>query len=187
VNGPIGTSTCFFPFTTDYFTVPNRTALKLATRTQRNKVSQNAVKKKAPGFVPGFCLQELLDHENCRLNLIFLIFTLEKNRDLLENNGLNETEVNMKIYFKHSTRCPVSARAKREMDNYLKSKPDDIEFELIDVISNRGRSDEIAQQFDVEHESPQVIVIDDHNNVIWTGSHRGVTEENLNQAIAGNR
>jgi bacillithiol system protein YtxJ len=69
----------------------------------------------------------------------------------------------------------------------LKSKPDDIEFELIDVISNRGRSDEIAQQFDVEHESPQVIVIDYHNNVIWTGSHRSVTEENLNQAIAGNR
>jgi len=93
----------------------------------------------------------------------------------------------MKIYFKHSTQCPISARATMEMDSYLKSKPQDIEFELIDVISNRRRSDEIAQQFDVEHESPQVIVVDDNNNVIWTGSHRRVTEENLNQAIAGNR
>lgn len=93
----------------------------------------------------------------------------------------------MKIYFKHSTLCPVSARAKREMDNYLKSKPDDIEFELIDVISNRRRSDEIAQKFDVEHESPQVIVVDENDNVIWTGSHRKVTEESLNQAIQENR
>lgn len=92
----------------------------------------------------------------------------------------------MKIFFKHSTLCPVSARARREMDNYLKNKPDDIDFELIDVISNRGRSDEIAQEYDVEHESPQVIVVDG-NNVIWTGSHREVTEENLNQAIAKNR
>jgi bacillithiol system protein YtxJ len=73
------------------------------------------------------------------------------------------------------------------MDRYLENKPEDIEFELIDVISNRARSDEIAQQFDVEHESPQVLVIDDNNNVIWSGSHRSVTEENLNQAIRENR
>jgi bacillithiol system protein YtxJ len=115
------------------------------------------------------------------------MFALEKNRVLLENKGLNETEVNMKIFFKHSTRCPVSARAKREMDSYLKSKPDDIEFELIDVIANRARSNEIAQQFDIEHESPQVILIDDNNNVVWSGSHRRVTEENLIQAIEENR
>ncbi len=93
----------------------------------------------------------------------------------------------MKIYFKHSTRCPISLRAKREMDRYLENKPGDIEFELIDVISNSAKSDEIAQQFDVEHESPQVILIDDNNNVIWTGSHRSVTEENLSQAIRENR
>jgi bacillithiol system protein YtxJ len=117
----------------------------------------------------------------------FLIFTLENNWNLLENKGLNETEVNMKIYFKHSTRCPVSARARREMDSYLKSKPQEIEFELIDVNSNRARSDEIAQQFDVEHESPQAIIIDDNNNVVWTGSHRRVTEENVSQAVEENR
>jgi bacillithiol system protein YtxJ len=92
-------------------------------------------------------------------------------------------EVNMKIYFKHSTRCPVSARAKMEMDHYLKSKPQDIDYELIDVISNRTRSDEIARQFDIEHESPQVIIVDDNNNVIWSDSHRQITEENIIQAI----
>ncbi len=73
------------------------------------------------------------------------------------------------------------------MDRFLESIPRDIEFELIDVISNRLRSDEIAQQFDVEHESPQVIVIDENNNVVWAGSHRIVTEENLNQAIKENK
>lgn len=93
----------------------------------------------------------------------------------------------MKIYFKHSTRCPISARAKREMDSYLKSKPEDIEIEIIEVNSNRARSDEIVQQFDVEHESPQVIVIDDDNNVVWTGSHRRVTEKTLSRAIEENR
>lgn len=92
----------------------------------------------------------------------------------------------MKIYFKHSTQCPVSARAKMEVDSFLKTKPADIEFELIDVISNRSRSNEIARQLDVEHESPQVILIDDQNKVLWTASHRRVTEEKINEAIREN-
>jgi bacillithiol system protein YtxJ len=70
-----------------------------------------------------------------------------------------------------------------EMDHFLKSKPQDIEFELIDVISKRTRSEEIARQFDIEHESPQVIIVDDNNNVIWSDSHRQITEENIIQAI----
>ena len=36
LNDPIGTSQGFFPSITDYFPVPNSTAVKLATRTQRN-------------------------------------------------------------------------------------------------------------------------------------------------------
>ena len=93
----------------------------------------------------------------------------------------------MKILFKHSTRCPVSSRAKMEVDSYLKNKPPEIEFELIDVISDRQRSDEIARQFDVEHESPQAIIIDDNNNVVWTASHRRVNEENIKKALEENQ
>jgi len=92
----------------------------------------------------------------------------------------------MKIYFKHSTQCPISARAKREVDNFLKSKPAEIEFELIDVIANRARSNTIAQQLDIEHESPQVILTDDNNYVLWSASHRGVTEESINEAVKEN-
>ena len=95
----------------------------------------------------------------------------------------------MKIYYKHSYRCPVSAGAKMEMDNYLRDKEenDGIEFELIDVIENQERSDEIAEQFDIEHESPQVILTDDNNRVLWTASHRRVTEKALKNAIAENK
>lgn len=93
----------------------------------------------------------------------------------------------MKIYFKHSTRCPISAGAKREMDRFLESKPDSIEFEMIDVISNRSRSNEIAEQFGIKHESPQVILTNDSGIVLWNASHRQITRENLNRAIEANR
>ncbi len=89
----------------------------------------------------------------------------------------------MKIYFKHSTQCPISARAKREVDRFLENKPGDIEFELVDVLSNRTRSNEIAQQLGVQHESPQVIITDSANKVLWSASHRGITEESIQQAL----
>lgn len=89
----------------------------------------------------------------------------------------------MKIYFKHSTRCPVSAGAKMEMDSYLKIKPENIEFELVDVIDNRDRSDELAEQFDIPHESPQVIITGDDGKVIWADSHRRVTKANIVKVI----
>lgn len=91
----------------------------------------------------------------------------------------------MNIYFKHSTRCPISAAAKTEMDIFLKNNTHPINFELIDVISNRGRSEEIASKFDIEHESPQIIITDENDQVIWNASHRRITEENIEKAIRG--
>jgi bacillithiol system protein YtxJ len=90
----------------------------------------------------------------------------------------------MKIYFKHSTRCPISAAAKMEMDSFLEHDTGKIPFELIDIISNRERSNEIEEKYGIEHESPQVILVDDNDNVLWNASHRRVTEERLKKAIA---
>jgi bacillithiol system protein YtxJ len=93
----------------------------------------------------------------------------------------------VKIYFKHSTRCPISAGAKIEMDSFLRHNDKDgdlnYEYELIDVIGNRERSNEIAQSFGIEHESPQIIITDNNNKVIWHASHRAITEESIKKAF----
>jgi bacillithiol system protein YtxJ len=89
----------------------------------------------------------------------------------------------MKIIFKHSYRCSISLRAKEEMDNFLNEYPHKVDFESIDVINNRARSNEVAEQFGVRHESPQIIIIDDDNNVIWNASHSRITEENIRSAV----
>lgn len=92
----------------------------------------------------------------------------------------------MKIYFKHSTRCPISAGAKMEMDSYLQGKPGSVEYELIDVIANRSRSDEVAERFDIPHESPQVIITGDNGKVLWAASHRQITKKRVEQVINEN-
>ena len=89
----------------------------------------------------------------------------------------------MRIIFKHSYRCPISVTAKEEMDNFLKNNKNDMEFELIDVLGNRKRSNEVAEEFGIIRESPQVIILDKNNNVLWTASHRRITEESIKSAF----
>ena len=98
-------------------------------------------------------------------------------------------EYNMKIYFKHSYRCPISLRAKREMDRFLENNADnrDFDFELIDVVDNRNRSREVAEQFGISHESPQIIIADNNNRVLWEASHGSITEEAIKKVIDKNK
>lgn len=90
----------------------------------------------------------------------------------------------MKIIFKHSPLCPVSRRAKDEMERFLETNKQELEYEFIDVIANRGRSNEVAEIHGVEHESPQVIVLDDRGEVIWDASHREITELSIRDAVS---
>lgn len=91
----------------------------------------------------------------------------------------------MKIIFKHSYKCPISRAAKREMDDYLEEKPENIEYEYVDVFEDRPRSNDIEQKYNITHESPQVIVLDDNDKVTWNASHRSITKDAIIKAIAG--
>jgi bacillithiol system protein YtxJ len=95
----------------------------------------------------------------------------------------------VKIYFKHSTRCPISSIAKFEVDGFLKNNESSGEFtfdyEFIDVIANRQRSNELAEQLGIEHESPQLIITGDGGEVVWNGSHRAITEDRIKEALRG--
>jgi len=93
----------------------------------------------------------------------------------------------MKLYYKHSPWCPISSGAKMEVDSFLKHNPHPIDFELIDVVSNRARADEIAEKFGIEHESPQIILTDDNDHVLWYTSHRRIRKDNIIKAIEENK
>jgi bacillithiol system protein YtxJ len=61
------------------------------------------------------------------------------------------------VIFKHSTRCNISSVVLRRLE-----KEDEIatiNFYYLDLIRYRSLSNKIAEQFQVHHESPQVLVI----------------------------
>jgi bacillithiol system protein YtxJ len=96
-------------------------------------------------------------------------------------------EVDMKLYFKHSTRCPVSAGAQMEVNGFLKVKPENVDFELVDVIADSNYSNHLAETLGIPHESPQVILVDKDDKVLWHESHRRVTKKKILAAIEENR
>lgn len=75
------------------------------------------------------------------------------------------------VIFKHSTRCSISSMAKNRLER--SAKPGPVPFYYLDLISNRTISNKIANVFQVQHESPQVLVIK-NGKCIYSESHSGI-------------
>jgi len=72
------------------------------------------------------------------------------------------------VLFKHSTTCPISSMAKMRLeDNW--NMPNTPSF-YIDVRAGREASNHIADTLGVQHESPQLIIIDKGKS-IYDSSH----------------
>jgi len=87
------------------------------------------------------------------------------------------------LIFKHSTTCPVSAAAHRQVANYLADRGGDATpVLLVKVIESRPLSNEIASRLGVTHQSPQALLVKD-GAAVWNASHGGITAAALKDAI----
>ena len=80
------------------------------------------------------------------------------------------------VLFKHSNQCSISLGASTRLEGW--DIPDNILFAKIDVIGDRDVSNAIALQWEVQHESPQVLVLK-NNKIIGSFSHFEVTVSNI--------
>ncbi|SFI29012.1 bacillithiol system protein YtxJ [Paenibacillus sp. UNC496MF] len=87
------------------------------------------------------------------------------------------------LVFKHSTQCSVSAGAHDELANWLEdAKALALTPVLALVPDNRNVSDAIAQQLNLKHESPQLILVDG-GKVSWHASHWRITYSTLDEHL----
>ena len=75
------------------------------------------------------------------------------------------------VIFKHSTRCAISSMAKGRLDR--EKTPEGIPFYYLDLIKYRSVSNQVSQQFQVPHQSPQVLIISNGKSV-YSESHNGI-------------
>lgn len=84
------------------------------------------------------------------------------------------------LIFKHSSACPVSGRAHESMEQLGQDDP--VPIYKVVVQEHRSVSDEIAEELDVRHETPQAILLHQQEPVFDT-SHFDVTADTIREAL----
>lgn len=83
--------------------------------------------------------------------------------------------------FKHSTRCSISRFALKQFENEYNLE-DKVDLYFLDLLNHRDISNEIANRFQVIHQSPQLILV--KNGVaVYDDSHSDIQAEVLEKYV----
>jgi bacillithiol system protein YtxJ len=89
------------------------------------------------------------------------------------------------LIFKHSTTCSISrATLDRLERNWKEEEMATLKPYFLDLLSYRSVSNQVAEVFAIEHQSPQVLIIA-NGKAIYNNSHFGIEYKNL-KAFAKN-
>ena len=80
------------------------------------------------------------------------------------------------IIFKHSTRCSISSMALSRLER--SEQPQTADFYFLDLIKHRAISNQIAEDFSVNHESPQLLLIK-NASCVYDESHSGISMDEI--------
>ncbi len=98
-------------------------------------------------------------------------FTITKPEQI---NYLKElSKQNLVVIFKHSTRCGISSMVWNRFQKNKYLEHEDVKFFYIDLLSYRDISTEIAHEFQVLHQSPQLLIIKE-GKAVYHASHSAI-------------
>ena len=82
------------------------------------------------------------------------------------------------LIFKHSTRCSISRFVLADFTAHFTYSSDEFVAHYLDLLNYREISNEIADHFEVVHQSPQLLVVK-NGKVVAHASHEGINELQL--------
>ncbi len=86
------------------------------------------------------------------------------------------------LILKHSTRCSVSLMAKNGLDRSWDIEDDKIKTYYLDLLKYRPISNQIIEDFNVHHQSPQVLLI--KNGICeYTATHSEIDARTIKQQL----
>lgn len=92
---------------------------------------------------------------------------------LIENSFIRP-----QLIFKHSTRCSISRYVLSDFIAHFTFSSDELEAHYLDLLSYREISNQIAEQLEVIHQSPQILLIK-NGKVVLYASHEGINKIQL--------
>ena len=84
------------------------------------------------------------------------------------------------VVFKHSTRCGISSGVLSKFEKLTDSSLETVAFYYLDLLKYRSLSNEIAQTFNVYHQSPQAIFLK-NGVVVNHASHYDIISKAINE------
>jgi len=105
-------------------------------------------------------------------------------KNITDPNQISDikTHAGYSLIFKHSTRCSVSMMAKRRFELDWEIIPEDTNMYFLDLISHRAISAQIAETFQVHHESPQILLIK-NGDCVLDASHSDISADEVAEVI----
>ena len=94
----------------------------------------------------------------------------------------NSSKQRPAIIFKHSTSCGISRMVLRNFESSYEINPEAADLYYLDLLAFRGVSNEVVAQFQVIHQSPQVLVIK-NGQAVFHASHHGIHAQELENFI----
>ncbi|WP_433743759.1 bacillithiol system redox-active protein YtxJ [Falsibacillus pallidus] len=85
------------------------------------------------------------------------------------------------FFMKHSLTCPISGNAFQEFNSFLQDS--DAKGYYLAVQEARELSSQIADEFQIKHESPQVFLIE-NGKPVWHASHWNITKKELDKLLS---
>jgi bacillithiol system protein YtxJ len=87
------------------------------------------------------------------------------------------------LIFKHSTRCAISGSALNRLErNWKSEKVVPLKMYYLDLLSHRAISQRVAESFEVEHESPQVLILRE-GNPVYVRSHLSINFDEIQELL----
>lgn len=108
--------------------------------------------------------------------------TLDEYRSFLAPQS-DDSEI---LLLKVSSRCTVSFVIQKIFEHWFNGVDKSVKLRcgIVEVISAREVSNQIAKDFGIKHESPQAIWLSKDGKVKWSDSHHRITVEALQTCLA---
>jgi len=106
---------------------------------------------------------------------------LNQLQDIISQSNQQPHENLAVLLFKHSTRCSISSMALNRLETRW-NDDEKIPAYYLDLLNHRDISNEIASIFNVEHASPQVLLIK-NGTCFYASSHTDISANSILEAI----
>lgn len=117
------------------------------------------------------------------INKLFGSSTEEKSGETFWKNIASEEDLKKAVeesatkkvaIFKHSTSCFISKTVLKNFEKEVANSDKETSYYFLDLLAHRNISNEIADQFDITHQSPQLIVLE-NGKAIKDASHQSIS------------